>query len=313
MALNVFISYAHEDRAFRQELDKHLSNLKKQDIIHSWHDGDILPGTPWRSQIEDHLASADLILLLISSDFMASDFCYSVQLQQAIARHRARQAHVIPILLRPTDWQGAPFSDLLILPTAAKAVTLWRTHDEAFADVVQGIKRVLFATPTEDPPHPVAPAQSSPIQPALVQATSQLAQSQPPKPKIPGVGEHFLSSGDRAWIINIVVYIIDLLSVTEMKNLLRGILPDSLIGNINFRETSSNIAATMVGRLEARGALNPPDNHTHALGAFLKRVIEDDAIGYDAQVKIVTLIFHYTLIADLREIKDLSKRFNVSY
>ncbi len=109
MAYKVFISYSHQDQTLRQKLDNHLSNLKQQNIITSWYDGDITAGTEWRSRIMQHLNNAQIILLLISDDFMASDFCYSIEMTQAIARHDANQARVIPIILRPVDWQGAPF------------------------------------------------------------------------------------------------------------------------------------------------------------------------------------------------------------
>src|SRR6266571_5435450 len=140
MTIEVFISYSHKDQAFREELEIHLSNLKRQNIINSWYDGNIAPGAELKPQIMDHLKSAQIILLLISADFIHSDFCYSIEMKQAIDRHNAGEARVIPILLRPTDWQGAPFDKLKILPTDAKAVTKWRRRDDAFADIVQGIR-----------------------------------------------------------------------------------------------------------------------------------------------------------------------------
>src|SRR5437016_3078677 len=140
MAIEVFISYSHKDRALREELEIHLSNLKRQDIISSWYDGDITPGAEWEHQIMERLTSAQLILLLISADFIHSDFCYSIEMKQAINRHNAGEARVIPIVLRPTDWQGAPFDKLKMLPTDAKAVTSWPTHDDAFTDIVRGIR-----------------------------------------------------------------------------------------------------------------------------------------------------------------------------
>src|SRR6266700_2397108 len=143
MAIEVFISYAHEDHALLKELEKHLANLKRQDIISSWYDGDITPGAEWESEIKERLLYAQIILLLISADFIHSDFCYSIEMKQAIDRHNAGEARVIPILLRPTDWQGAPFDKLKMLPTDAKAVTSWPTHDDAFLDVVQGIRKAI--------------------------------------------------------------------------------------------------------------------------------------------------------------------------
>src|SRR5712691_7354237 len=143
MPYSVFISYSHRDRELRGELEKHLSKLMRQKVIASWYDGDISPGTEWESQIREHFNRDQIILLLISADFMASDFCYSVEMTRAIARHDADQARVIPIILRPADWKGAPFSKLKALPTDGKAVTRWPTLDDAFEDVVQGIREAL--------------------------------------------------------------------------------------------------------------------------------------------------------------------------
>jgi TIR domain len=143
MPFEVFISYAHEDRAFREELEKHLANLRRQNVIASWYDGNISPGTEWKPQIIDHLNRAQIILLLVSADFMNSDFCYSIEMTQAIARHDADQARVIPIILRPTDWKGAPFAKLKLLPTDGKPITRWPTHDDAFEDIIQGIREAV--------------------------------------------------------------------------------------------------------------------------------------------------------------------------
>lgn len=143
-SLSVFISYSHKDRVLRDELDVHLSTLKRLNIISSWYDGDIIPGAEWETQILEHLKSAQIILLLLSADFIASDFCYSIEMMEAIARHDAGDAYVIPILLRPTDWKGTPFAKLKMLPTDAKAVTRWPTpYDDAFEDIIRGIRQVL--------------------------------------------------------------------------------------------------------------------------------------------------------------------------
>ena len=143
MPFSVFISYSQQDRELYKELEKHLSNLRRQDVITSWYDGDISPGTEWKSQIIEHLNTDHIILLLISADFIASDFFYSLEMTQAIARHNANQARVLPIILRPTDWKGAPFAKLKLLPTDGKAVTRWPTHDDAFVDIVQGMREAI--------------------------------------------------------------------------------------------------------------------------------------------------------------------------
>ena len=143
MPFSVFISYSHQDRAFRKELETHLSNLRRQNVITSWYDGDISPGGEWESQIIEHLNTDQIILLLISADFIASDFCYSIEMTQAIARHNANQARVLPIILRPTDWKGAPFAKLKVLPTDGKAITRWPTRDDAYEDIVHGIRQAI--------------------------------------------------------------------------------------------------------------------------------------------------------------------------
>lgn len=142
-SIEVFYSYAHEDASFRTTLEKHLSLLHRQGLITAWHDRQIVPGTDWRQTIDTHLERASVILLLISADFLASDYCYGIEMHRALERHRAKQACVIPILLRPVDWRGAPFAHLQALPTNAKAVTIWKNRDAAFADVAAGLRRAI--------------------------------------------------------------------------------------------------------------------------------------------------------------------------
>ncbi len=154
MSFEVFISYSHKDKALRDELAKHLINLKRQGFISDWFDGEISPGTEWEKQILEHLNTAQIILLLISVDFMASDFCYDIEMQQAIARHDKNQARVIPIILRPIDWEGAPFAKLKVLPTDAQPVSKWPSHDDAFEDVVKGIWQAIRDLNRSIPPNP---------------------------------------------------------------------------------------------------------------------------------------------------------------
>ncbi len=141
--VEVFYSYAHEDEAFRNTLEKHLSLLRRQGLIKAWHDRHILPGTDWAQAIDEHLEGASMILLLVSSDFLASDYCSGVEMKRALERHQANQARVIPILLRPVDWNGAPFAHLQALPTDAEPITTWSNQDAAFADVAAGIRRAV--------------------------------------------------------------------------------------------------------------------------------------------------------------------------
>ncbi|BAY25522.1 hypothetical protein NIES2100_53280 [Calothrix sp. NIES-2100] len=141
--IDVFISYSHKDDELREELVTQLANLRRQGKITAWHDRAIEAGEEWEAQIKQRLQSARIILLLISPPFMASDYCYDVEMQQAIARHNAGTARVIPIILRPCDWQDSPFSKLQVLPQDAKPVTQWSDRDAAFLNVVEGIRKAV--------------------------------------------------------------------------------------------------------------------------------------------------------------------------
>ncbi len=140
----VFFSYAKRDKILRDRLEEHLSNLKYKGLIQTWHDRDILAGSDWLEQIDISLHNAQIILLLISSTFMASDYCYSKEMQQALQLHAQKKATVIPILLRPVLYTGAPFARLSILPTNGKPVTSWRDRDSAFVDVALNIEKVAM-------------------------------------------------------------------------------------------------------------------------------------------------------------------------
>ncbi|MBD1867008.1 tetratricopeptide repeat protein [Cyanobacteria bacterium FACHB-471] len=141
--LQVFISYSHKDEELREELDIHLANLKRQGKIQAWHDRAIEAGDEWDAEIKHQLETADIILLLITPRFVASNYCYDLEMQRAVQRHDEGSARVIPIILKPCDWQDSPFSKLQVLPRDAKPVTKWDDRDEAFLNVVQGIRRAV--------------------------------------------------------------------------------------------------------------------------------------------------------------------------
>src|SRR5258708_35809743 len=127
--IRVFISYAHEDTLLRLELDKHLSILQQQGLIQEWHDNNISAGTEWEHEINSHLDTAQIILLLVSANFLSSQYCSSIELKRALQKHREGSARLIPILLRPVDWQGTPFSHLQVLPAMSKPVSSWKGLD----------------------------------------------------------------------------------------------------------------------------------------------------------------------------------------
>jgi hypothetical protein len=143
---NVFFSYAHEDEPLRNELAKHLKLLERQGIIQSWHDSNISAGEEWKNAIDSHLELAQIILLLISSDFLASDYCYDVEMKRALERHEQGEVIVIPIILRAVSWYNTPLGKLQALPTDGRPILEWDDPDQAYTDIVKGICRTIEAT-----------------------------------------------------------------------------------------------------------------------------------------------------------------------
>ena len=143
--IRVFYSYAHGDERLRKKLETHLGLLQQQGLIASWHDRNISAGTEWAQEISDNLNTAQIILLLVSASFLASQYCYSREMMRALERHEDGNARVIPIILRPVYWENAPFSKLQVLPKDAKPITKWANQDEAFLDVVKGIRDAIEA------------------------------------------------------------------------------------------------------------------------------------------------------------------------
>ena len=141
--VRVFISYSHKDDKLREQLNAHLGLLKNEGVIDDWHDRGITAGQEWADAIDEQLNSAAIILLLISADFLASKYCYQLEMTRALKRHADREARVIPVILRPVDWQKAPFGNLQALPKDGKPVTDWTSRDKAFKDVAQGIRRAV--------------------------------------------------------------------------------------------------------------------------------------------------------------------------
>ena len=141
--MDIFCAYSHEDEELRNQLGNHLSSLERQKLIKVWHDRKIGPGKEWEEEIDENINTARIILLLVSSDFISSDYCYNVEMRRAMERHEAEDARVIPIMLRPVDWEGTPFSKLQALPRDAKSVTDWVNQDKAFARIAKEIRGVV--------------------------------------------------------------------------------------------------------------------------------------------------------------------------
>ena len=146
MAYKLFFCYAHEDEELLRKLMAHLKPLQFDGLVDQlWHDRDISAGNEWEPVIVRQLNAANIILLLVSSAFMASDYCYRNELHQAIERHERKEARVIPIILSPVYWQVNPLYKLQALPKDGKAITgsSWHSVDEAMENVVKGIRNVI--------------------------------------------------------------------------------------------------------------------------------------------------------------------------
>jgi O-acetyl-ADP-ribose deacetylase (regulator of RNase III) len=142
-AVSVFVSYSHVDEQLRKELGKHLSVLERQGIIKSWYDRMIGAGAELEGMIDVHLNEARVILLLISADFIASPYCYDVEMKRALVRHDERQALVVPIILRAVSLNGTPFAKLQALPKDARPVSTWADRDSAFVDITDGLRNAV--------------------------------------------------------------------------------------------------------------------------------------------------------------------------
>ena len=158
---SVFFSYSHDDEPHRDQPEKHLALLKRQGLIQAWHDRRISAGNDFADAIDQELERAEIVLLLVSSSFLASDYCYSREMERAMERQEAGLARVIPVIVRQCDWHTAPFGRLNAIPRDGKAVSTWANHDEAYAEVARQIRAIVQQ-----------PASSIPTVPARLAATS---------------------------------------------------------------------------------------------------------------------------------------------
>lgn len=141
-SLKVFVSYSHADEKLKDAVLKHLKPLERMKLITEWHDRKLLAGDEWGEEINQNLESADIILILVSIDFINSKYCYDIELDRALERHAAGQCRVVPVILRGCLWQHAPFSKLQALPRDGMPATTWEDLDLALANVAEGIRLV---------------------------------------------------------------------------------------------------------------------------------------------------------------------------
>lgn len=143
MAARVFMSYSHQDEALRNELEVQLTMLKRQGLVEVWHDRRLTAGDHLDETIDREMDSADIILLLVSPDFLASDYCYEIETSRALQRHQEGTARAISVILRPCDWKHAPLARYVVTPTDGRPVTEWPNRDAAFLDIAQSIRRAI--------------------------------------------------------------------------------------------------------------------------------------------------------------------------
>lgn len=143
MPLKLFISYSHKDEEIKNELDKFLILLKKSNKISVWQDRMLLAGEDWNQTILKELEEADIIVLLISQDFIASEYIWEKELKIAIQHHEEGKARVIPIIARNCDWEGMNFAKLQALPVGAKPIISYPDKDVAYTEIAKGINKVV--------------------------------------------------------------------------------------------------------------------------------------------------------------------------
>ena len=157
----LFFSYSHRDEALRNELETHLSQLKNEGIITAWHDRRIGAGNEFGGQISKHLDAADIILLLVSPYFLASKYCYDVEMRRAMERHDQGTAHVIPVILHPCDWHTAPFGKLLAVPTDGKPISKYANQHDALLEVARAVRAAASELQPARPTRVSAPTPAS--------------------------------------------------------------------------------------------------------------------------------------------------------
>lgn len=141
--LKVFLSYSHKDEEMKKHLDTFLINLKRSNLVEVWQDRELLAGTEWDDAIKKELETADIILLLVSADFNASNYIWENELATAMQRHEKGEARVVPVILRNCEWQDMPYAKLQALPTNGKPVSEYPDRDSAYTEIAKAVRRVV--------------------------------------------------------------------------------------------------------------------------------------------------------------------------
>ena len=143
MKQKVFISYSHTDENYMTQLSNHMSMMKREGLIDEWNDRKLIPGQEWDKEISENLISATIIILLISSDFLGSEYCYDIEMNKAMELHNSKKATVLPIIVRSCDWSRTLFSKLQAMPKDAVPIKKWDDEDDAWLDVSKGLRKTI--------------------------------------------------------------------------------------------------------------------------------------------------------------------------
>lgn len=149
MTINIFISYSHKDEAFREQLAKHLVPLQRVKDVELWFDGDILPGEALTPEIRRKLKQSDILVALASHHYLASDYCFNKEYGPAMRRVAKGTMHVVAVLLSACEWQNTRMENYKLLPKDGKEVERWGSRNQAYVDIVAGIRRVVAAVRAE--------------------------------------------------------------------------------------------------------------------------------------------------------------------
>ena len=173
-SVQIFIAYSQKDRIFLDALRSHATPLLRKGNVTVWFDGEIRPGETWDDVIKANLHSADIILMLLSANALASDYFYEQEVKDAVERHKAGTALVVPVVLSACLWQKTPLAEIQGLPRGMKPIISYGNMDEAWNEVVEGLWEMVeeIEQGTTVKPVPVAPKPPQPVQSSTKTATA---------------------------------------------------------------------------------------------------------------------------------------------
>lgn len=139
----VFISYSHRDEKALDRLHTHLAMLRREGLVETWYDREILAGQEIDREIESNLQDSEMFVALTSADFLASSYCYEHEMKMALERHEAGSIVVVPVIVEACDWKASPLGKLKALPKDGKPISTWTNEAVAYLDVVTELRRIF--------------------------------------------------------------------------------------------------------------------------------------------------------------------------